>query len=42
MEIPIAVVGNFDLSFPVLFNSKDDMERYLSMAKENDLFFREV
>ena len=42
IEIPITVVGGWDLSFPVFFNNKNVYEECLSIAKKNELYFRNI
>lgn len=41
-DAPITIVGNFDLSFPIFCNSENDLKEYLSIARKNDLFFRNI
>lgn len=41
-NVPITIVGNFDLSFPIFCKGEDDLKEYLSIARENDLFFRNI
>jgi hypothetical protein len=41
-NIPMTVLGNFDLSFPIFFNCKDDIEKYINIARNNQLFLRNI
>lgn len=42
INVLITIVGNFDLSFPIFCKGEDDLKEYLSIARENDLFFRNI
>lgn len=39
-KIQITIVGSWDLSFPMFSNNKNDFKEFLSIAKRNELFFR--
>lgn len=39
-KIQITVVGSWDLSFPMFSNNKNDFKDFLSIARKNELFFR--
>ncbi len=41
-EIPISIVGNFDLSFPIFFENPNDICTYLDISKETNLFLRNI
>lgn len=41
-DIGIAILGSFDLSFPVFFKNKESIEESLNIAKKNKLFFRNI
>ena len=40
--VPITIVGNYDLSFPIFCNKESTLKNYLTMARKNDLFFRSI
>lgn len=42
INIQASILGNYDLSFPVFFYDKDSLNKYLEIAKENDLFLRNI
>ncbi|MCY6369477.1 hypothetical protein [Clostridium ganghwense] len=42
MEIPLTVWGNYDLSFPVFFREDKDVSFYEKIARENNLFIRDI
>jgi hypothetical protein len=39
---PITIWGNYDLAFPVFFKTEEDKEYYKNLAKEYDLYIREI
>ena len=41
-KIQITIVGGWDLSFAVFYNNKNDFNEYLSIARKNELFFRNI
>lgn len=41
-NIGVTIAGSFDLSFPIFFNNKDDLKKYLKIGKNNKLFFRNM
>ena len=41
-NIGVTISGSWDLSFPIFFKNKDDVKKYLKIAKNNKLFFRNM
>ena len=41
-KIQITIVGGWDLSFSVFYNNENDFNEYLSIARKNELFFRDI
>ncbi|MCY6354933.1 hypothetical protein [Clostridium sp. ZS2-4] len=41
-EIPLTVWGNYQLSFPVFFREHEDVKLYENIARENNLFIRDI
>lgn len=41
-NLPITIVGNFDLSFPIFYERENDFKKYLTIARKNNLFFRNI
>lgn len=41
-KIQVTIVGGWDLSFSVFYNSKNDFNKYFNIAKKNELFFRNI
>lgn len=41
-KLPMIIVGNYDLSFPIFFKEKDSIVEYKEIAKECGLFIRSL
>lgn len=41
-EIPMAIWGNYELSFPIFFSNPKEVEVYSDLAHKNNLFIRDV
>lgn len=42
IKFPIIIIGNFDLSFPIFFLNKDDINKYKIIAEKCGLFIRDI
>ena len=41
-NIGVTIAGSFDLSFPIFFDNKNNLKKYLKIAENNKLFFRNI